>query len=388
MAIQDQQYGAYGVRRLTPEEQARVAAQQAQYQEQAVARQAQRTQQFEQVLEAGLANQAGRVGAPSLAAASQAPMPTAPVSVPAQQPVAQTQPSLANAATTDARVADITAQSQAPASTALNVAALQAGVDQTLAANRAPAPIPGERGNYNLANTSNVDAQGNITSRLRQPENIIEGGYGQFGGGRAAEFLSQRAGGGEATNRRDPVEEARLRNQLVSDNPFERRAAREQLAYRQALAVDAGATQRQALQVEGEQVRAGITGLAALQAAQTRAAGAQQAAQVQGEYGLQAAQTRAAGQQAAAETAAGSGSSLLSQVRAEQLARQLALSQAYQEAGMQQESERALGVPQRPAPRLTMDLAGNVIALDGSPVTPEQAAQYRQASGYYAVPQQ
>ena len=57
MAIQDQTQGGLGIRRLTEEERARVAAQQAQYQQQLAARQATEQQQFEQAQAVGLANQ-------------------------------------------------------------------------------------------------------------------------------------------------------------------------------------------------------------------------------------------------------------------------------------------------------------------------------------------
>lgn len=262
-------------------------------------------------------------------------------------------------------------------------------IQTALDANRAPAQIPGERGNYNLANTSNVDAQGNITTRLRQPDNIIEGGYGQFGGGRAAQFLASRRAPAASGGMSNASEEVRLRNQLTSDDPFERRAAREQMATRQALALDAGATQRTGMQLEGEQLRASLAGEAAVQAAQARAAGQQQAAQIQGQYGLQEAQARAQGAVGAAQVAAGSGSNALSQVRAEQVARQLAVAQAAEEAGDLAGRDRALGISQGTAGRVQTDALGNPIAISTPtgvrPLTPEEIAAIQQASAQYRV---
>lgn len=262
-------------------------------------------------------------------------------------------------------------------------------IQAALDANRAPALIPGERGNYNLANTSNVDAQGNITTRLRQPENIIEGGYGQFGGGRAQQFLDSRAAAPSNRGMSDASEEVRLRTALTSDNPQERRAAREQLATRQALALDAGTTERTGMQLEGEQLRASLAGEAAVQAAQVRAAGQQQAAATAGQYGLQQAQTRAQGAVGAAEVAAGSGASALSQVRAEQIARQLAVAQAAEEAGDLAGRDRALGISQGTAGRVQTDALGNPIAISTPtgvrPLTPEEIAAIQQASAQYNV---
>lgn len=336
-----------------------------------------------------------RFGVAPTAPATAATVPAQPGVAPQSTPAATAAPQQTNFQVLEQDRANMRAANFAPIAgpqpdTTLSQDSL-AGVNQriqaALDANRAPAQIPGERGNYNLANTSNVDAQGNITSRLRQPENIIEGGYGQFGGGRAQQYLAQF----QNQPRRNPLDvsdEIRLRNQLTSDNPFERRAAREQMATRQALALDAGATQRAGMQVAGEQARASLAGAAAVQAAQASAVGKQQAAELAGQYGLQQAQTRAQGAVTAAETSAGSGSNLLSRVRAEQEARKLAVAQAAFEAGDVEAGNRALGIAQPTAPRLSQDEFGNVISLDGRPVTQAEAEAFRRARGYYAVPPQ
>lgn len=271
---------------------------------------------------------------------------------------------------------------------AQTLAATNQRIQSALDANRAPAQIPGERGNYNMANTSSVDTQGNIATRLRQPDNIIEGGYGQFGGGRAAQFLASRRAPAAPGGMSNASEEVRLRTALTSDNPQERRAAREQMAARQALELDYGATQRAGMQLEGEQQRAAVAGLAAVQAAEARAAGQQLAADIAGQYGLQEAQARAQGAVGAAQVAAGSGANLRSMVQAEQEARRLAVAQEAFERGDTAAGERALGIPQPAQRRLTVDMTGNVIAVDGLPVSAEEAAAFKQAQGYYAAPMQ
>lgn len=273
----------------------------------------------------------------------------------------------------------------------VSIPGLQAVADRLVENSRAPAPIAGERGNYNMANTSNVDAQGNITSRLRQPDNIIEGGYGQFGGGRAQAYLSRFAAprqGGMS----EASDEVRLRNQLASENPFERRAAREQVANRQALQLDAGATQRQGMQLEAEQLRAQLSGLATLQAAQATAAGRQAAAQTEAQSRVEAAQATALGRLGAAQVSAGSGANSLSQVRAEQIARQLAVAQAAEEMGDLGARDRALGISQGAPGRVQTDALGNPIGISTPtgvrPLTPEEIAQLRAASAQYSVPAQ
>lgn len=243
----------------------------------------------------------------------------------------------------------------------------------------APAPIAGERGNYNLANTSNVDSQGRITTRLRQPDNIIEGGYGQFGGGRAAQFLASRRNTGGGGGMSDASEEVRLRNQLTSNDPFERRAAREQMAARQALQLDAGATQRTGMQLEGEQIRASLAGEAAIQAAQATAVGKQYEAQMEGEYGLREAEIGARGTIGAARESANSGSSLKALAEADLITRRADAALKAEKAGDIAARDRLYGVAPPTRRVLTQDFKGDVIAADGYPVSEEEAAAFRRA---------
>lgn len=253
----------------------------------------------------------------------------------------------------------------------------------------APAPIAGERGNYNLANTSNVDSQGRITTRLRQPDNIIEGGYGQFGGGRAAQFLASRRNTGGSGGMSTASEEVRLRNQLVSDNPFERQAAREQMAARQALQLDAGATERQGMQLEGEQVRASLAGEAAVQAAQTKAAGDERAANIAGRYDVKAAETTALGRVIEEQAKEGSAASGLARINAEREA--LKVDQALEAlaAQDQQAAQQWLGVSQGPVGRVVTDELGKPIGVatpDGvRGLTPQELAELQAAAAQQSV---
>ena len=272
------------------------------------------------------------------------------------------------------------------------LAATNQRIQAALDANRAPAQIPGERGNYNLANTSNVDAQGNITTRLRQPDNIIEGGYGQFGGGRAAQFLASRRAPTASGGMSNASEEVRLRNQLTSNDPFERRAAREQMATRQALALDAGATERTGMQLEGEQLRASLAGEAAVQAAQARAAGQQQAADIAGQYGLAQAETSGLARLGAAQLSANSGANALANTRNEREAILVDQAKAAFAARDDATGQRLLGV-QQPAPgRIQTDEVGRPIGIT-TPTgfrlfTPEEIAEIQAASAQYTVPPQ
>ena len=269
------------------------------------------------------------------------------------------------------------------------LAATNQRIQAALDANRAPTQIPGERGNYNLANTSNVDAQGRITTRLRQPDNIIEGGYGQFGGGRAAQFLASRRNTGGGGGMSTASEEVRLRNQLTSNDPFERQAAREQMAARQALQLDAGATERQGMQLEGEQARAQVAGLAAVQAAEAAAAGRQSAAQLAGEYGVRQAETTALGRVIAEQAKEGSAASGLARINAEREALLVDEALAALAAGDDATAQQWLGVPQGPVGRVVADELGKPIGV-ATPggvrgLTPQELAELQAAAAQQSV---
>lgn len=418
MAAQDQ--FTRGYQPLTEEQKARVAQQQADYQRELAARQAQRSAQFEQTLATGLAGQATRVPASAIPATPAAPTPApatrqpslAAAVQPATTPVQPAMdPQIAEAlalrdqrraraaelatgpvpADSAARIQAIANEGRTPVG-ATNITGMQAVADRLVETSRAPAQIPGERGNYNLANTSNVDAQGNITTRLRQPDNIVEGGYGQFGGGRAAQFLASRQVTPTGRGLSDASEEVRLRTALTSNNPQERRAAREQLASRQALALDAGATQRTGMQLEGEQLRASLAGEAAVQAAQARAVGQQQAAAIAGQYGLEQAQASGLARLGAAQITTGSGTNALADIRREREALLVDRARAAFDSGDDATGQRLLGVQQPTMGRVQTDEVGRPIGIT-TPTgfrrfTPEEIAEIQAASAQYTVPPQ
>lgn len=177
----------------------------------------------------------------------------------------------------------------------------------------------------------------------------------------------------------DASEEVRLRNQLTSNDPFERRAAREQMAARQALQLDAGATERQGMQLEGEQIRASLAGEAAVQAAQATAVGKQYEAQMEGEYGLREAEIGARGTIGAARESANSGSSLKALAEADLITRRANAALQAEMAGDIAARDRLYGVAPPVRRVLTQDFKGDVIAADGYPVSEEEAAAFRRA---------
>lgn len=372
----------------------------------------------------GGAGQRGAVPRYTVTPTAGGPRGTGPVITPTAQPATQTpapaQPSLAAAAqpeTTPAQPAmdpqiaaafaardsrraadaaeltanaDVLAQDRANLSAAVGPQFVGPEPDRDAPRpSTAPAPIAGERGNYNLANTSNVDSQGRITTRLRQPDNIIEGGYGQFGGGRAAQFLASRRNTGGGGGMSDASEEVRLRNQLTSNDPFERRAAREQMAARQALQLDAGATERQGMQLEGEQARAQVAGLAAVQAAEAAAAGRQSAAQLAGEYGVRQAETTALGRVIAEQAKEGSAASGLARINTEREALLVGEARAALAARDDATAQQWLGVPQGPVGRVVTDELGKPIGV-ATPggvrgLTPQELAELQAAAAQQSV---
>jgi hypothetical protein len=258
-------------------------------------------------------------------------------------------------------------------------------IAQTLAQSRTMGPQPGaERGDFNQATTSRVGPDGQITSTLRQPTNIIEGGYGGFGEGRGTAYLQQMAQQDQQEAARfreqrqsaqEDVERIGLRNAMTQGTPQERRAARQQMeALDQragARVSEGGAAERQAMQLRGAELTAQTSGAAAVQAAQTRADAQQQAAEITGRYGLQRAETTALGRVGAAEIGANSGANLLAQQRAQQLAIQQQLMLQAQEAGDVSGTFAAAGLSRPPEPQYTDPLTG-------APLSAEQVRRLQQ----------
>jgi hypothetical protein len=224
-------------------------------------------------------------------------------------------------------------------------------IAQTLAQSRTMGPQPGaERGDFNQATTSRVGPDGQITSTLRQPTNIIEGGYGGFGEGRGTAYLQQMAQQDQQEaavmrerrqSAQEDVERIGLRNAMTQGTPQERRAARQQMEAldqrAEARVSEGGATERQAMQLRGAELTAQTSGAAAMQAAQTRADAQQQAAEITGRYGLQRAETTALGRIGAAQTTAGAAANTPANQRIQE---QLQTAAVYDEAALQAAQNR------------------------------------------------
>ncbi len=168
----------------------------------------------------------------------------APVPTPTAAPVAS--PAIAQLAPpANAASAEINAQTQQLAEYRRQTNALQtqamerqnqlmADRAQMRGAQTAPAAIPGVRGNYNMANTSTVDAAGNITSTLRQPVGAgLTFGFGENGAPTAREVLDRFSAQDQAARDRAQIRvaEARQRADLSRLRDLEK----DPVAYRRAL---------------------------------------------------------------------------------------------------------------------------------------------------------
>ena len=98
----------------------------------------------------------------------------------------------------------------------------------------APAAIPGVRGDYNLANTSTVDAAGKISSTLRQPVGAgLTFGFGENGAPTAREVLDRFAAQDQAARDRAQIRVAEARQQ--ADLSRLRDLENDPIAFRRAL---------------------------------------------------------------------------------------------------------------------------------------------------------
>lgn len=314
-----------------------------------------------------------------------------------QAPVVQPAPQVAAPAVQ----APMPAASGIAPRTAQDLASINEGIAYNLAAVQAPAPTPAERGNYNMANTSTVDAQGNITSNLQAPQSAGLNGLGSFGGESAGQYLQRMAAQDAQSAERqqvrraeisDDVERIGLRNAMTQGSPQERRAARQQLE-----AVDQRATlrtqqqgenQRQAAQGATELQRTNVAGQFGLQQEAMRGAAGMQQAELTGQYGLAGREAEAQARLAVEQAKGQSGAELKAQTEAIRQRRLQALAYNAEQVGDFAARDRYLGVSQPAASRLTQDMSGNVVAVDGRPVTAQEAQEFLQASGYYKTPAQ
>lgn len=284
-----------------------------------------------------------------------------------------------------------------PARTAADLAGINEGVNT-----QTPAQRPMERGNYNITNTPNVAAQGGVTSRLPQPVNIIEGGYGGFGGGRGTEYLNQMRTQDTAAAAQRKADQRQLSRDLERSRleqvaagrggATERRAARQGLAALNAQegleTQESGSTIRAGLQADAEMQRTALAGQVGLQQASLQAQGGIQQAEITGQYGLAGREVEAQASLAEAQAQSQSGANMQAQAEAIRRRRLQALAYNAEQAGDFAARDRYLDVSQPAAPRLTQDALNNVVAVDGRPVTAQEAQAYLQASGYYKTPAQ
>jgi hypothetical protein len=149
-----------------------------------------------------------------------------------------------------------------------------------------------------------------------------------------------------------------------------------------------GATERQAMQGATELQRAGLAGQFGLQQEALRGENALVEAELTGQYGLAGREAIAQSRILAAQMKGNTGAELKAQAEAMRLARQQAIAAEYEAVGDFAGRDRALGISQPGSPRLTQDALGNVIALDGRPVTAAEAEAYRQSIGFYKTPGQ
>jgi hypothetical protein len=291
-----------------------------------------------------------------------------------------------------------------PPRTAADLQGINAGLAYTIANSQAPAPAAPERGNYNMANTSTVDARGGVTSTIgmnsANPVSFV-GGFGGFAPGGARAYLDRMEAQDAQTQARtdqrrreaqEAVERIGLRNTAAGGSVQESMVARRQLAAMDQSGLqrlqEQGATERQAMQGATELQRTGLAGQFGLQQEALRGENALVQADLTGKYGLAGREAIAQSRILAEQMKGNTGAELKAQAEAMRLARQQAIAAEYEAVGDFAGRDRALGISQPGSPRLTQDALGNVIALDGRPVTAAEAEAYRQSIGFYKTPGQ
>ena len=265
-------------------------------------------------------------------------------------------------------------------------------------AQAAPAAIPGVRGNYNLANTSTVDAAGNISSTLRQPVGAgLTFGFGENGAPTAREVLDRFSAQDQAAAeaRRLRVAEARQQADLSRLRDLEK----DPVAYRRALAsLQVTAPQlvgQRELAAQGADTRVRVAG--ELAAGQQRTQGALLQQLLENEARVEAAnitgQAAMGAQQARTQQALGlellkaqspQGQNAAAQAQLRQL--QLALATGALASGDTQTALAAATGARPQQTRVATDALGSPIGVYDAagnfiPYSPEQLAAVRAASG-------
>jgi hypothetical protein len=236
------------------------------------------------------------------------------------------------------------------------------------------------------------------------PISVVGGdgrGYGGFAPGEARAYLDKMAAQ-DAQERAIRANEKKdgmatmlrigLQRDAQSNNAYTRRAAQAELsrldADQQARAAELAATQRVGLQNAADLQQTNLQGGFGLQQEAVRGENALVQADLTGQYGLAGREAIAQSRIVAEQLKGNTGAELKAQAEAMRLARQQAIAAEYEAAGDFAGRDRALGISQPGSPRLTQDALGNVIALDGRPVTAAEAEAYRQSIGFYKTPGQ
>lgn len=293
------------------------------------------------------------------------------------------------------RIAAITAAAQQPA--ALDVAGLNRDLAETITASRPEAPIyqPQARGDYSMYNTD----QGALAARAA-PTAGINFGFGVGGAPTAGEYLAtmqaQDAQEARATQQRRAeaqagVERIGIRNRMESNDPFVRRAARDELAALEGrlerTTAERGDTERQQMQGDASRDVADIQGQFGVTQAGVQAQGGV-------EQQLIASEQRA--QQSVAELAQDQAQFEMnpSNQRGAIIAQ---LAQAMLQEGDTQGAVSALygtqpAAPARPDIKMVQGPTGETIGVTVNgvpqPFTPEEIAALVQAQQAYRVPVQ
>jgi hypothetical protein len=244
--------------------------------------------------------------------------------------------------------------------------------------------MPAERGNYNMANTSTVDAQGNIASTIMQnatnPISVVGGdgrGYGGFAPGEARAYLDKMAAQ-DAQERAIRANEKKdgmatmlrigLQREAQSNNAYTRRAAQAELsrldADQQARAAELAATQRTGLQAAADLQHANTQGQFGLQQEAMRGENALVQADLTGQYGLAGREAIAQSRILAEQVAQQSPTARLAAAREQQLQMQAELMRQAQAAGDVGGVFAAAGLSRPSTPEY-------IDPLTGAPLTPD-----------------
>lgn len=293
------------------------------------------------------------------------------------------------------RIAAITTAAQQPAP--IDVAGLNRNLAETITASRPEGPIyqPQERGNFNMYNTDRT-----ALAARAAPTAGINFGFGVGGAPTAGEYLSTmraqdaqeaRAAQQRRAEAQAAVERIGIRNRMESNDPFVRRAARDELAALEGrldrTTTERGSTEREQMQGETSRDVAGIQGQFGVTQAGVQAQGGIEQQRIASEQRAQQAAAMLAQDQAQFEMdPTNQRGAIIAQ-----------LAQAMLQEGDTQGAVSALygtqpAAPARPDIRMIQGPTGETIGVSVNgvpqPFTPEEIAALVQAQQAYRAPVQ